>query len=85
MAEQDDLPPGPCNDGVTLVRAARCVEGVWQLGWIDSGALQSNTIPLRAAAPCGCSGTNYYDTLSHATKHGWKVEDVLKLAETLKK
>lgn len=85
MAEQDDLPPGPCLEGITLVRTATCVEGVWQLGWTDSGALQTTGIPLRAVKPCGCNGTTYYDTLAHAIKHGWKVEDVLKLAESMKK
>ena len=44
------LPPGPCNDGVTLVMVARCVEGVWELGWMDATEIGG----LRAAGgTCG--------------------------------
>jgi hypothetical protein len=72
MAEQDDLPSGPCNTGVTLVRVARCVEGVWQLGWANPEELASATAvalnPILAAVE----------------KKGWKPADVIELAKVLK-
>jgi len=80
-----DLPPGPCNDGVTLTMVARCVEGVWELGWLSSTA--TNDL-LRVAAPlkCGCGDktpTGLHDTLSHAIKQGWTPNAVTELAKLL--
>lgn len=71
MAEQDDLPSGPCNTGVTLVRVARCVEGVWQLGWANPEELASATAV--ALSP-----------ILAAVEKGWPPAKVVELAQVLK-
>ncbi len=64
------LPTGPCNDGVTLVIVARCVEGVWQFGTMDLSEI--GTGPTPAAV------------VHAAVVKGWAARDVCKLADTLK-
>lgn len=71
MADAQELPPGPCNTGDTLVRVARCVEGVWQLGWVS--ATEFETLAVAAENP-----------ILAAINKGWKPSEVIKLAETLK-
>lgn len=53
MADAQDLPPGPCNDNETLVRVARCVEGVWQLGWVSITEFDTAPSPILAAVNKG--------------------------------
>lgn len=64
------LPPGPCNDGATLVMVARCVEGVWELGWMPAEEISN--------------GPTTAGVVGQAIGKGWKAGDVCKLAESLK-
>lgn len=71
MAEQDDLPPGPCDEDVTMFRVARCVEGVWQLGWATASELAAATAAAQQAI------------LAVIEKKGWKPSEVIELAKVL--
>lgn len=71
------LPDGPCNDGNTVLLAARCVEGVWQLGWIDADEFGGT----RAAAG-GCRGqkpTTVIDAAVAAVAAGYTLKQVREL------
>lgn len=69
------LPPGPCNTGTTLVMVARCVEGVWELGWADATEIGDG---LRAGGGCAKKAA-----IKMAGELKWTADELVKVLKTL--